>query len=78
MATGLYGGQHSGSACSTILNASNVRTQNTARPGAAVLSTGTDLFMMIGIGMRNNSVSAGAGDQIKFSAYQAAAKWVLP
>jgi hypothetical protein len=78
MATGLYGGQHSGSACSTILNASNVRTQNTAKPGAAVLSAGTDLFMMIGIGMRSNSVSASAGDQIKFSAYQSAAKWVLP
>ena len=78
MATGLYGGKHSGSACSTILDASNFRTQNTDRSGAAVLGAGIDLFLMIGIGMRNNSASAGAGDQIKFSAYQAAAKWVLP
>ena len=78
MATGLYGGRHTGSAACTVLDTSNIRTQNTSRNGAVVMGAGIDLFMMIGIGMRNNSVSASAGDQVKFSAYQAAAKWVLP
>jgi hypothetical protein len=78
MATGLYGGRHTGSACCTVLDTSNFRTQNTSRNGAVVLGAGIDLFFMVGIGIRNNTASVGAGSQVKFSAYQSAAKWVLP
>jgi hypothetical protein len=70
-----YGGGHAGSGCFTVIDATGARLQNGSRNATAPLPSGTDLFWIVGLGTRGNTITITANDESqRFKLYRTAVK----
>jgi len=75
MTTFQYGGGHGGSGCFTVIDNSGGRIQNGSRNSAAILPAATDLFWMVGLGTRGNTITIALNDESqRFKVYRKAMK----
>ncbi len=75
MTTFQYGAGHTGSGVFTVLDASGVRIQSGSRNASSVLPASTDLFWMVGLGTRGNTITITANDESqRFKIWRTAVK----
>ena len=75
MTTFQYGAGHTGSGAFTVLDNSGGRIQNGSRNATSVLPAATDLFWMVGLGTRGNTVTIALNDESqRFKLYRKAVK----
>lgn len=70
-----YGGGHCGSGCFTVVDNLGARVQNGSRNATTTLPAATDLFWMVGLGTRGNTITIALNDESqRFKVFQTAVK----
>lgn len=72
------GGQYLGSSIYHVLDGSNVRVQSGSRNATSVVTTGTDVYLCVGVGTRVGSDTVSAGDDQRIRIEYRAITWSIP